>query len=171
VRRSVALRGGRGTVPRVQAAAHTLLVIAHGLLGTTWLGAMLYSLFVVQPRAARFFAGDDDAYEQWVVTLAAGNRWRVLALIAALAVTGAGLTALEAGRTALVLAKSVLLAIAFGVFWYVSWRHWPRRVFATAAELPGLRRTLRRCAYTLVACAGGASVLGFAIGAGRHLGS
>jgi Flp pilus assembly protein TadB len=149
----------------VQAAARALLVVSHGLLGATWLGAMLYSLFVVQPRAARFFAGDDDAYEQWVVTLAAGNRWRVVALIAAIGVSGTALAIGYAGWSAVVLAKAVLLAIAAGVFWYVSWRHWPRRIFATEAERPALRRTLRRCAYTLVACAGTASVLGLALAA------
>jgi Flp pilus assembly protein TadB len=149
----------------VQQAAYTVLVVTHGLLGATWLGAMLYSLFVVQPRAARFFAGDDDAYEQWVVTLAAGNRWPVVALIAGIGVSGAALPFVDAGWSAVVLAKAVLLAVAAGVFWYVSWRHWPRRIFATEAERPALRRTLRRCAYALVACAGAASVLGLALSA------
>jgi hypothetical protein len=157
------------------AAARIVLVVAHGLLAAAWFGSMTYSLFVVQPRAARFFAGDDDAYERWVVTLATGNRWRVLTLVAGIALSGVGLVLLggggagAAGNTAAwyaaMLAKTMLLAAAVGVFSYVSWWHWPRRVFATKAELPALRRVLRRCAYTLAACVAAAMVLGFAISA------
>jgi hypothetical protein len=159
----------------VQAAARILLAVAHGLLAAAWFGSMAYSLFVVQPRAARYFAGDDDAYERRVITLAAGNRWRVLALVAGIAATGAGLVILDAASNdaagngpawaAVVVAKTLLLATAVGIFTYVSWWHWPRRVFAAEAELPALRRTLRRCAYALVGCVGAAATLGFALGA------
>lgn len=72
-----------------------LLVVGHvGLLGG-WLGSMLYSLVIVQPRAARFFAGDDDAHEAFLVVLGAGNRRPVLAIIAAATVTAVLITALS----------------------------------------------------------------------------
>jgi hypothetical protein len=152
------------------AAARTLLVVGHGLLAAAWFGSMTYSLFVVQPRAARFFAGDNDGYERWLVTLAAGNRWRVLALVTGIAATGLALVLVDARRVGAawdlaVVTKTLLLAVALAIFSYISWWHWPRRVFATEAELPALRRTLRRSAYALTGCVAAAMVLGFALGA------
>jgi hypothetical protein len=59
-----------------------------------------------------------------------------------------------------VAAKSVLLLIAAGLFWWVSWRGWPRRVFALPAELPALHRKFRWVALALVSCVGLAFALG-----------
>jgi hypothetical protein len=64
-----------------------------------------------------------------------------------------------------VVTKALLLAVALAIFSYISWWNWPRRVFATEAELPALRRTLRRSAYALTGCVAAAMVLGFALGA------
>jgi hypothetical protein len=44
----------------------------------------------------------------------------------------------------------MLLLMATGIFWFVSWRHWPRRIFATAAEGTALQRQLRTQAAPLL---------------------
>lgn len=125
-----------------------------------WVGAMGYSLFVVQPKLIRIVGGDvvrlEDAYRE----LAHGNRWRVVALIATLWATGIGLVLLRPGDWALVAVKAAALAGASALFWWVSWRAWPQRVFALPEELPRLQRNFRRVAlamFSLVA-------LGFAAG-------
>lgn len=67
-----------------------LLVLTHLGIGGLWLGAMAYSLTVAQPRITRLFdspAAVEDAYRE----LAAGNRWRVVGLLALLAASGIGL--------------------------------------------------------------------------------
>jgi hypothetical protein len=144
-----------------------LLIAAHLLLGVGWLGAMSYSLFMVQPKAARYFAGDDDAHEEFVTTLANGARWKVVGLLAAIAATGAALAVWSPHRTggwwAGVAAKTGLLAAASGLFWWVSWRAWPARVFALPAERPRWRRRFRLAGLGLLGCAGLASLVGVLI--------
>lgn len=148
----------------------------HVLVGAVWLGAMTYSLGVVQPRARRFFAdltpGMRD-YEDFATTVAAGARWKVIAMIAVLAASGAGL-AFTAGAErrsatwwALVGVKIGLLAVASAVFWYVSWRMWPRRVFALASEAAGHQRAFMRVGGALVVLVGAATVAGIVA---AHLG-
>ena len=68
-----------------------LLTTVHAGTAAVWLGAMLYSLLVVQPRAA---ATLDDS-EPLAVALAAGARWKAVAMVATLASSGAGLIAIE----------------------------------------------------------------------------
>ena len=66
-----------------------LLALVHVGVGAVWLGSMVYSLGVVQPRLGRLFADPakaEDVYRE----LAAGNRWRVVILIGFLGVSGAG---------------------------------------------------------------------------------
>jgi hypothetical protein len=139
------------------------LVAGHLLLGAGWFGAMSYSLFVLQPKAARYFT-DDDEHEAFLTTIADGARWKVVGLLAALAATGAGLILLATDRSgwwwAVVAAKIALLAVAAAVFWLVSWRYWPARVFALPAERPALRHRFRLAALTLLGCAAAASALG-----------
>jgi hypothetical protein len=136
---------------------YVLLVVAHlGLLGV-WLGAMLYSQLVVQPRAAQFFGADDDDHEAFLVTLGAGNRRPVLAIIAALLVTGALITAARSPNVAqpvLYAVEGVVMVAATAVFARVSWALWPRRVFALPDERPAHRAALRRHALALVALVG-----------------
>jgi hypothetical protein len=135
-----------------------LLVLAHAGIAAIWLGAMAYSLLIVQPRAERYL-GDPQRYEEFAATLAAGARWKVLGMIAALGLTGAGLVWLgAAGEPApsawwitLVAVKGVLLAVSLALFWLVSWRLWPRRLFALPTELPALRRRFRLVAIALTA--------------------
>jgi len=143
-----------------------LLLLAHAGTGALWLGSMAYSLFVVQPRLARVLcdpARTEDVYRE----LAAGNRWRVVGLIGVLGVSGAGLLAVQPGRPGLwwaaVAAKATLWLAAAGVFWWVSWRGWPRRVFALPDELPDVQRRFRAVALALLALVGTGFVLGVAL--------
>jgi hypothetical protein len=142
-----------------------LVLLVHIGVGAVWLGSMVYSLGVVQPRVGRLF-GDPARAEEVYREMAAGNRWRVVALIAVLAASGAGLVPLLAGERgdawwwALVAAKAGLLMAAAAGFWWVSWRGWPARVFALPAELPALHRRFRRIALVMTGVVGAAFVLG-----------
>ena len=143
-----------------------LLVLLHLGVGALWLGSMVYSLFVVQPAVPRAVPDPtraEDVYRE----LGAGNRWKVLGLIAALAVSGLALGRVESGHSTgwwlAVVAKMVLLVAASVLFWWVSWRLWPRRVFALPAELPGEQARFRRVAIALTALVGAAFVLGVVV--------
>ncbi|GAA2362061.1 hypothetical protein [Dactylosporangium salmoneum] len=134
-----------------------LFTTVHLALAAAWAGAMGYSLLVVQPKAERFFAGRDDEYEDFLLTMAHGNRWKVVPLIAGLLVTAA------LARIWFVLP---VYAVAALVFANVSWRHWPARVFALPAERPAFRRSLRAQAWTMTALAGGAFLTALAATSG-----
>jgi uncharacterized membrane protein len=137
-----------------------LLTTVHAGTAAVWLGAMLYSLVVVQPRAA---ATLDDP-EALAVALAAGARWKVIAMCAVLAASGVGLIAIEddpaSAWVVLVSLKTALLIAALALFAHVSWRMWPARLFALPGELPAHRRRFRVVALTLTALVGAAFVLG-----------
>lgn len=137
-----------------------LLTTIHAGTAAVWLGAMVYSLWVVQPRAA---AALDDP-EAFSVALAAGARWKVVSICAVLAASGAGLIAIEDGAstawTVLALLKVALLIVALALFWHVSWHMWPARLFALPEELPGHRRRFRAVAFGLTAVVGLAFVAG-----------
>ena len=145
-----------------------MLIVAHAGVGALWLGSMAYSLFIVQPRLAGLFrdpAGVERAHQH----LAAGNRWPVAGMISALWLSGAGLVALGGGGAELgwwigVTVKTALLAAATGLFWWVSWRAWPRRVFALPDELPGLRRRFRAAALVMLGLVGAAFAAGPLLG-------
>ncbi|GAA3288639.1 hypothetical protein GCM10020218_054960 [Dactylosporangium vinaceum] len=135
-----------------------LFTTVHLALAAAWAGAMGYSLLVVQPKAERFFRErSDDEYEDFLLVMAHGNRWKVIPLIAALL-----LTAVPAKFYPLI--PVYLLAAA--VFANVSWRHWPRRVFALPAERQRFRRSLRLQAWTMTILAGGAFLTGLAATSG-----
>jgi hypothetical protein len=148
----------------------TLLVLVHVGVTAAWLGAMAYSLAVVQPKLAEFFA-DADEREDFATVLASGARWKVLALATLLALSGAGLTAMELAEadspngawTALVAAKAALLATAIALFAYVSWRLWPARLHAHmtgSAELRRIQARFRTIALALTALIAGGLVAG-----------
>jgi Flp pilus assembly protein TadB len=126
---------------------------------------MAYSLFVVQPRVALVLP-DPVKAEDLFRQLAAGNRWRVIGLIAVLAGSGLGLVFVQDGRSwawwVAIVAKAVLLVAASGAFWWVSWRGWPRRVFALPAEIPAEQARFRRVALTMATLVGVAFLLGVA---------
>jgi hypothetical protein len=146
------------------AVAFGALVVIHAGLAAVWLGGMAYSLTVVQPKVARFFATDDDRHEEFVALIAEGNRWQVIVLIAALAGSGLALWAMDDyADIAAHGVKAGLLAVTTAIFWYVSWRHWPRRVFALPDERPALRRQLRTLAWTMTVLVGAAFVIGVSV--------
>jgi Flp pilus assembly protein TadB len=136
------------------------LAVVHAGLAAAWVGGMAYSLFVVQPKLKRYFGADRDRREQLTAVIASGNRWKVVGLIGAIAATGLAMLAINQNHWGIHLVKGLLLLVATGIFWYVSWRHWPQRVFATAAELPSLQRRLIVLATTMLALAGLAFALG-----------
>jgi hypothetical protein len=146
-----------------------VLILIHVGVGALWLGSMTYSLFVVQPRVARVIPDRvraEDVYRE----LGAGNRWRVVGLISALAVSGGLLVVLQLslhggqsrGWWFAIAAKAVLLLGASALFWWVSWRGWPRRVFALPDELPAVQARFRRVALAMTALVGCAFVVGIA---------
>jgi Flp pilus assembly protein TadB len=137
-----------------------LLAIIHAGLAAAWVGGMAYSLFVVQPKLKKYFGTDQDGRETLTAVIASGNRWKVIGLIAAIAVTGGALLVINHEHWWIHAVKGVLLLIASAIFWYVSWRHWPQRIFATTAELPKLQARLITLATTMLGLAGTAFVLG-----------
>ncbi|MBO0830127.1 MAG: hypothetical protein J2P24_20325 [Streptosporangiales bacterium] len=138
-----------------------VVLAAHVLCAAVWFGAMAYSLAVVQPRVERVLGNQS---EQLLVVLAAGARWKVAGLVGVLAVTGGALALLPAHRSPVwwtaIVVSAVALVAAAAVFWRVSWRMWPARVFATADELPAHRRRFRAVAWTMVTLTGVATVAG-----------
>jgi uncharacterized membrane protein len=129
----------------------TALALVHVVVAAAWLGGMLYSLVVVQPRLKTFFQ-DAGEREDFATVLASGARWKVLGLAAALVLSGAGMTAIELNEAdspsgawiALVVAKALLLAAAVALFAYVSWRLWPRRLLANLSGSPELQEIQAR---------------------------
>lgn len=143
-----------------------LLLVVHLGAAVAWLGAMGYSLFMATPRIARALP-DPVRAEEVYRELGAGNRWPVVGLIVVLAVSGTALVIVHDGQSygwwLAVIAKVLLLGAASGLFWWVSWRGWPRRVFALPAELPAEQARFRRVALTMVALVGTAFGLGVVI--------
>lgn len=144
-------------------------VTAHLLLGAVWLGAMAYSIGVVQPKLLAFH-GDPVSAENVATYVAAGARWKVVGVIGALAASGAVLVAVAISDGLpsdwwwlVVCAKLVLLGAASVIFWRVSWHMWPRRVFAQASEVAAHQAAFRRAGYSLIVLVASASVLGVAL--------
>jgi uncharacterized membrane protein len=148
-----------------------LLAVTHVLAGAAWLGAMVYSYFVLHPRARSYFPRDAD-FEPFIAAVSRGARYPVLAGLALIGLSGMGLLLVRwpgsPPLTWLVLmaAKVLLFLAAVGLFGYVSWRLWPARIFALPAEVPGLQKTFRRVARVMILLAG----LGMALGVLAHIG-
>lgn len=145
------------------------LSVTHVLAGAAWFGAMFYSATVLHPRAAVFFRKNED-FEAFIMTLSDGARRKVLGACVLIAGSGIGL-AITSWRSpvpfvwlALVGLKVALFLAAVVLFSYTSWRLWPRRVFATAEDLPALRRTYRLIVWTLLVLVG----LNMALGVAAH---
>jgi hypothetical protein len=100
-----------------------LFAIVHLTIAAVWLGSMVYSLAVVQPKVARFF-DDIQRREEFITTLAQGNRWRVVGLIVALIATAAATIVTTSRAAAIGYAVVIgLYAVAAATFVYISWRH------------------------------------------------
>lgn len=131
-----------------------IVQLVYLVLTTLWLGSMVYSLVVVQPRVARFFR-DDEQREEFLVVLANGNRWPVVALVVGLLLSGGGVAIIGSGAVSVGFTLAVGLdLVAAGIFVDVSWRHWPARIFALPEEIPGFRRRLTVRAATMTVLIG-----------------
>ena len=136
-----------------------LIVGVHVLGGGIWIGAMAFSVFVLHPRAERFFAGS-STFEDLLFTVVHGARWKVVAGIVGIIASGVALTVMRATSMrsmgsawdAIVVVKVALLGVSLALFCHVSWVLWPRRVFASAAELPAIRRRFRAVGVVMIAC-------------------
>lgn len=139
------------------------LAAIHLLSAAAWFGALVYRVFVVDPKAGRFF-GPGAGFEHFSLDLAHGMRRVVLAAILTCGLSGFVLMGLKwnaaGGWLALMAGKAGLWAIAAALFAYISWVFWPKRVFATADEWPRLRRQGVWLALTMIGIAGLGMVLG-----------
>jgi len=146
-------------------ALRWLLISIHLLAAAGWFGAMMYSLVVLHPKTRQFFGEDDEKYESFISNAASGARWKMIGGLVTIAVTGLALIPLARPRPvnvtwdAIMIGKTALLVVVGIIFWRISWRLWPKRVFATAAELPGIRRQFRNAGVTMIVIAGVAMVL------------
>jgi hypothetical protein len=131
-----------------------IVQLVYLVLTTLWLGSMVYSLVVVQPRVARFFR-DDEQREEFLVVLANGNRWPVVTLVVGLLLSGGGVAIAGSGAVSVGFTLAVGLdLVAAGIFVDVSWRHWPARIFALPEEIPGFRHRLTVRAATMTVLIG-----------------
>lgn len=139
-----------------------MIAVAHLTIAAVWMGSMTYSLFVVQPKADRFFT-DESRREEFLVALAHGNRWRVVAMIGVLVLSAVAVMATWPEVIAGYAVAIGLYVAATCVFAQVSWRHWPARVFALPEELAGFRRRLRIQAWTMLGLVGTAFVVALSV--------
>jgi len=141
-----------------------LLYWVHGLSAAAWFGAIFYRTLVVDSKAFSYFR-DRIEYERFSTHLAHGMRYFVTAGLLTCGLSGFALLGLKWGSTSnellgLMVAKIVVWLLAFGLFTYVSWVHWPWRAFATPAEFRAYRRQGIVLAGSMVLLAG----TGFALG-------
>lgn len=142
--------------------------VVHTLAVAAWFGCMVYSVTLVQRHPA--VSEQPAVYEDFVTTLSHGVRWQVLGMLAAIVPTWAAIVLLRVAAPdppgawwiALVVTKSATLLFATALFWYLSWRLWPRRIFALPEELPGIRAQFRVTSILLTFALGAALALGIA---------
>jgi hypothetical protein len=143
-----------------------MLTSIHLLSAAAWFGAMTYNLVVLHPRARRFFGEDDEQFEAFVSNAAQGARWKVIGGLATIGITGLALIPLARPQPMrevwllIMIAKTALLLVAGIIFWRISWRLWPTRVFATLTELPVIWRKFRAAGMSLIVIAAIAMLLG-----------
>jgi hypothetical protein len=146
-----------------------VIAVAHLTIAATWLGSMVYSLVVVQPRIAQFFT-DESRREAFLLAVAHGNRWKVAPVVGALVLSGVVMIATSPRVAAGYAVATIMYAAAAAIFVNVSWRHWPARVFALPDELAGFRSRLQIQAWTMLGLVTVAFVivLSASIGAGSR---
>jgi hypothetical protein len=155
--------------------AEALLLGVHVLGGGVWVGAMVFSIFVLHPRAEQFFERDAD-FESFIFTVVHGARWKVFAGVVAILVSGVGLSVWPGHAIvgtehdggvwiALFAAKLALFCVSAGAFVHVSWVLWPKRTFASAAELPAIKAHFIRIGVVMVV----ANALNVGLGITAHV--
>lgn len=132
------------------------LLAVHVLGGGVWVGVMVFSIFVLHPRAEQYFERDAD-FEDFIFAVVHGARWKVFAGVMAILLSGAALSVwpghaivYEGGWLTLYAAKLALFCVSAGGFAYVSWVLWPRRTFATAEELPAIKALFWRVGVVMI---------------------
>jgi uncharacterized membrane protein len=140
-----------------------LLSFVHVATTIGWLGGVFFILVYVHPATAEYFE-DHRERDTFLTTLADGARWHVLAAFAAIGASGVGIVALhggyDGGDVALLAVKVIALALATAVFCFETFYLWPRRVFATLAELPAAMARFRQLAFVLFGCGSVGVILG-----------
>lgn len=144
-----------------------LLLWMHGLSGAAWFGAIFYKTFIIDARAFSFFPHRPD-YERFSTHLAHGMRYLVIAGLVVCGASGFALAIVKWNsigdvRFALLVAKVLVWVAAAVLFTYVSWVHWPWRVFASPEEMPRYRTQGHRLAVGMVALTGAGFALGQAM--------
>jgi uncharacterized membrane protein len=142
-----------------------IIAVIHALSSAAWFGAMFYSLTTLHPRARAYFR-EDSELEEFIATVAQGARWKVLLAFALMGISGVLLAFLSNWSQTewyFIAIKSLLWLIALLIFSYGSWSLWPRRIFATPAEVPSFRARFRAIAMSLIIIAAGAIALGVAL--------
>jgi uncharacterized membrane protein len=143
---------------------YVLLAIVHVGATTTFLGAMIYSVFVMRPGSERFFGADIDGLNDFQMTLAHGGRYKVGGNLALLLASGVGLLAvdhrLDLAQGLLVAAKTLAFALIVGAFWYMSYKLWPRRAFALEGDMPGIMNRFKVAVIVTMTAAFGALAMG-----------
>jgi len=147
------------------------LLGVHVLGGGVWVGAMVFSIFVLHPRAEQFFERDAD-FEDFIFTVVHGARWKVFSGVVAILLSGVGLSVWPTHAIAhdgvwlgLFATKLGLFCVAAGSFVYVSWILWPKRTFATAEELPAIKAHFIHVGVIMV----GANALNMSLGIAAHV--
>jgi len=133
----------------------------HVLAAAALFGAMFYSLTIVQPNAKKHFKNAQD-FEEFMGSIGDGARWKVLSGLGLIAVTGLILIPFHQSATnhlnhvwmALIAGKIIILAVVGALFCYVSWRLWPRRIFAIPEEFPKYQRTFRLLGFVMLTLVG-----------------
>ncbi|MBZ5714255.1 hypothetical protein [Nannocystis pusilla] len=137
------------------AIAGAVPIAVHVLGGGVWIGAMVFSVFILHPRAERFFTRAAE-FEDFIFSVVHGARYKVLAGIAAIVASGVALALAHRATPApwswLVAVKVALLLISLALFLHVSFTLWPRRVFAREDELPAVRRRFWWIGVVMIVC-------------------
>ena len=141
-----------------------LLFWVHGASAAAWFGAIFYRFAVVDGKAFRYFADPGD-YERFSTHLAHGMRYVVTAGMLTCAASGFALAGVrwnpDSGAwLGLIGAKVVVQVAAAGLFFYVSYVHWPWRCCAAPEESVRYRREGQRLAGAMVVLSGAGFVLG-----------
>lgn len=151
--------------------AEATLVGVHVLGGGVWIGSMVFSIFILHPRAETYFSRDVD-FEDFIFHVVNGARWKVLSGIVAILLSGVGLAvwpghaiAYEPVWIGVFVLKVALFVLAAGLFIYVSWRLWPLRTFASAEELPALKSHFWRVGVVMVV----ANAVNMSLGVAAHV--
>lgn len=140
-----------------------VIAAVHHLSAAAWFGALVYRVFFVDPKAIKYFHAGAE-FERFSLDLADGMRYVVLAALITCGLSGFALIGLRwtsnDGWLALTVAKTILWAVAFALFVYISWVFWPRRVFAVAGEWLSVRRQGLILSLVMIVIAGFGIVLG-----------